>query len=102
MAPKHTVVALAICPGADCLQGQHAHSKASHGSHDPLVSGVPKILRARGAHLHAPDSFKWQMFILKWTVVNSLGAVPLTCILSFKLSDCVQQALAVFIYTILA
>eukprot|EP00401_Gymnodinium_catenatum_P049526 CAMPEP_0117581344 /NCGR_PEP_ID=MMETSP0784-20121206/65768_1 /TAXON_ID=39447 /ORGANISM="" /LENGTH=63 /DNA_ID=CAMNT_0005381631 /DNA_START=78 /DNA_END=265 /DNA_ORIENTATION=+ len=41
-----------------------------------------------------PVSFNWNMVVLKWTIVNGLAAVPLLCILSFKLSDFAQQALA--------
>jgi len=49
----------------------------------------------------APWSFNWWMLVVKWIIVNGLAAVPLLCILSWKLSPGVQGALAVFIYVIL-
>jgi len=41
----------------------------------------------------------WWMFVVKWIIVNGL-AVPLLCILSWKLSPGVQEALAVLVYVI--
>lgn len=49
----------------------------------------------------APGSFNWMLVLLKWAFVNVLAAGPLLCILSFKLSDSAQSALAVLMYVVL-